>query len=199
MNGTGGEGSQPSTGPNAGPSADPSKGAGPGGQLAPGTVLNRTHRIEALLAQGGMGQVYRATNLATGDTVAIKVMRPEFFNDPRINELFLREGAALRKLRHPAIVDYEGTFLGEGGQLYLVMEFVDGPSLAAAARGRALAPARCGSCATGWRPGSPRRTRSASSIATSRPTTSSCRADASMKRSSSISASPSTSPGDRPR
>jgi formylglycine-generating enzyme required for sulfatase activity len=108
------------------------------GQLVRGTVLNNTHRIEALVARGGMGEVYRATNLANGDAVAVKVLRPEFADESHIVELFRRESAALRKLRDPAIVFYEGTFFGHGGLMYLVMEFVDGPSLKAVAQDRPL-------------------------------------------------------------
>jgi TPR repeat protein len=108
------------------------------GQLAPGTLLNSTHRIDGLVAIGGMGEVYRATNLANGDVVALKTMRPDVVRDPRIAELFRREGSALRRLRDPAIVFYEGTFISETGLLYLVMEFVDGPSLAEVVRDKPL-------------------------------------------------------------
>jgi len=111
------------------------------GQLGVGTVLNNTHRIDALVARGGMGEIYRATNLTNGETVAVKTLRPELADDPRLVELFHREGAALRRLRDPGIVYYEGTFFGDGGLLYLVMEFIDGPSLAQVARGKPLAVA----------------------------------------------------------
>src|SRR5437762_5080973 len=99
-----------------------------GATLTPGIVLNNTHRIETLVAKGGMGEVYRATNLVTGDTVAVKTVRPEFTGDPKISDLFRREGAALRKVHNPAVVRYEGAFFDDSGQLYLVTEFVDGPS-----------------------------------------------------------------------
>ncbi len=98
--------------------------------LSTGSVLNNTHRIEDLIARGGMGEIYRATNLVTGDVVAVKTVRPEFAGDPKISELFRREAAALRKVRNPAVVYYEGAVFDDSGQLYLVMEFVDGPSLA---------------------------------------------------------------------
>ncbi|MBL8834645.1 MAG: serine/threonine protein kinase [Alphaproteobacteria bacterium] len=108
--------------------------------LSTGSVLNNTHRIEDLIARGGMGEIYRATNLVTGDVVAVKTVRPEFAGDPKISELFRREAAALRKVRNPAVVYYEGAFFDDSGQLYLVMEFVDGPSLATALQSRRIEP-----------------------------------------------------------
>ncbi len=98
--------------------------------LQPGTVLNNTHRIERLLARGGMGEVYCATNLLTGDAVALKLIRPEMVDEPNMRALFLREATALRKIRHPAIVAYEGVHAEASGRVYLVMDLIEGPSLA---------------------------------------------------------------------
>jgi serine/threonine-protein kinase len=122
-------------------SAFDSRGRG-GATLTPGIVLNNTHRIESLVARGGMGEVYRATNLVTGDTVAVKTVRPEFAGDPKISELFRREAGALRKVHNPAVVYYEGAFFDDSGQLYIVMEFVDGPSLATTIQSGALSSAQ---------------------------------------------------------
>lgn len=97
--------------------------------LGPGSVLNNTHRIERLLARGGMGEVYRAINLLTGDTAALKAIRPEMVKQPSMRELFLREAAALRRIRHPAVVAYEGVHAEANGRVYLVMELIEGPSL----------------------------------------------------------------------
>ena len=69
---------------------------------------------------------------------AIKALRAEYFGDPKLTELFRREGSVLRKLRHPAVVYYEGIFFDKSGQLYLVMELVEGSSLATVADGRPL-------------------------------------------------------------
>jgi hypothetical protein len=100
------------------------------GILPPGTILNNTQRIEGLIGRGGMGEVYRATNIHTGDLDAIKMIRSDLASDPQVRELFRREAGALRKVRHPAVVSYEGVFGDDIGRLFLVMEFVDGPSLA---------------------------------------------------------------------
>ena len=106
-----------------------------------GTVLGYTYRVEELLARGGMGEVYRAVHLELQTQHAIKLIRPEFANDPKIVELFRREAATLRTLRNDAIVAYDGVFRDEAGRLYLVMEFVGGPSLSHVLKERPLEPA----------------------------------------------------------
>ena len=97
--------------------------------IAPGQLLGHTYRIEALLARGGMGEVYRARHAELDTEHAIKIILPELAGDTRIVDLFRREASVLRTIRHDAIVGYEGVFRDENGRLYLVMEFVDGPSL----------------------------------------------------------------------
>ena len=63
--------------------------------MRPGTRLNNVYEIERLVAQGGMGEVYRGFNIQTGDPVAIKMIRPEFSSDPDILDLFRREASIL--------------------------------------------------------------------------------------------------------
>ncbi|MCW5747634.1 MAG: serine/threonine protein kinase [Alphaproteobacteria bacterium] len=111
-----------------------------GGTYPPGSVLLTSFRIEALVASGGMGSVYRATHLVTGATVAIKTIRSELASDPKMGDLFKREAQALRRIAHPAIVRYEGAFSTDNGQMVLVMEFVEGPSLMEVLRGGPLSP-----------------------------------------------------------
>ena len=106
--------------------------------LQPGMVLNGAHRIDRRLARGGMGEIYRGTNINTGDGIAIKVIRDDLVDDPQFRTLFLREATALRKARHAAIVAYEGVHTYGNGRLYLVMDFVEGPSLAQFAARRPL-------------------------------------------------------------
>src|SRR5215831_5947583 len=100
-----------------------------GSAIAPGSLLGHTYRIEALLARGGMGEVYRARHAELNTEHAIKIILPELASDPRIVDLFRREAAILRNIRNEAVVGYDGVFRDENGRLYLVMEFVDGPSL----------------------------------------------------------------------
>ena len=101
------------------------------GSVKPGTCLNGIYEIEKLIAQGGMGEVYRGFNIQTRDIVAIKMIRPELSNNPDVFDLFRREASILHTLQHEAIVRY--FVFSVDPQLrraYLAMEFVDGPSLA---------------------------------------------------------------------
>jgi non-specific serine/threonine protein kinase len=82
-----------------------------------------------LLGRGGMGDVYRATDTETGETVAVKALNPAMVAlDPSIVERFLREGEALRQLNHPNIVRMLAA-VEEAGRHYLIMEYVVGGSL----------------------------------------------------------------------
>lgn len=107
--------------------------------LPPESLLGNTYRIEALIARGGMGEVYRARNETLGTLHAIKIIRAELAGSSTIVELFRREAMALRQLRSEAIVAYDGIFRDERGRTYLVMEYVDGPSLARLIGVKALA------------------------------------------------------------
>jgi serine/threonine protein kinase len=98
--------------------------------LAPGFLLGHTYLIEGFLARGGMAEVYRARHIELKTEHVVKVILPSLANDPKIVELFREEGRKLKRLRSDAIVNYEGFFRDERGLLYLVMEFIDGESLA---------------------------------------------------------------------
>jgi serine/threonine protein kinase len=98
--------------------------------ITTGTILAHTYEIEALLARGGMGEVYRARHTELGSQHAIKVILPQLASEARFISLFQEEARKLRRVRDDAVVGYEGLFLDENGLRYLVMEFVDGPSLA---------------------------------------------------------------------
>ena len=118
-------------GPGAKPTRPPTTAvpAGLASTIAPGQLLGHTYRIESLLARGGMGEVYRARHAELNTEHAIKIILPELAGNQRIVDLFRREASVLRTIRHDAIVAYDGVFRDENARLYLVMEFVDGPSL----------------------------------------------------------------------
>lgn len=98
--------------------------------LPTGTRLNNLYEIEEHIADGGIGIVYRARDVESGDPVAIKVLLANFAKDPLILDLFKREAKILRKLKHDALTHYF-VFAKEPtlGVYYLAMEFVGGPSL----------------------------------------------------------------------
>ncbi|HEY1538235.1 MAG TPA: serine/threonine-protein kinase, partial [Solirubrobacteraceae bacterium] len=99
-------------------------------------------RIEAVAGRGGMGIVYRATELALSRRVALKVVAPEGVADPAFAERFGREVRLAASIDHPNVVPVYGAG-EENGRLYLVMRYVDGTDLHALIRraGR-LEPAR---------------------------------------------------------
>ena len=98
--------------------------------LPAGTRLNNLYEIVEHIADGGIGTVYRARDVESGDPVAIKVLLASFARDPMILDLFKREAKILRKLKHDALTQYF-VFAKEPelGIYYLAMEFVGGPSL----------------------------------------------------------------------
>ena len=91
-------------------------------------IVNNHYHITALLGEGAMGEVYRATDTQTGQDVAIKVITQKLALDEEMLARFRREGEALRHLRHTNIVAFIDMF-AVGKQQAIVMEFVPGGSL----------------------------------------------------------------------
>src|SRR4051812_2709427 len=110
---------------------------------AAGQVLDGKYRLDTMIAEGGMGAVYRATHVMLGKKIAIKLIRPELGTSPEIVRRFQREARAATALNHPNIVSVYDLGQTPDGTLYIAMEFVDGPSLKDAIdRGHGMAPAR---------------------------------------------------------
>jgi serine/threonine-protein kinase len=97
-------------------------------QTAP-EVLGGRYEIHRKLARGGMAEVHLARDRSLDRPVAVKVLFPEYATDPSFVERFRREAQAAANLTHPNIVGvYDwGT---QSGTYFIVMEFVDGQSLA---------------------------------------------------------------------
>lgn len=101
------------------------------GDVRPGARLNEIFEIEKLIAEGGLGDVYKGFNIHTGDGVAIKLIRRDLARNPDAHVLFLHAASTLRDLRHEAIVRYFVYSVDpELQRAYFVMEYLDGPSLA---------------------------------------------------------------------
>jgi eukaryotic-like serine/threonine-protein kinase len=86
--------------------------------------------VDRRLGHGGMGTVYAGYHAQTGDWAAIKVLAENLSADPRFRERFQGEVETLKRLNHPNIVGLTG-YGEEDGQLFFVMELVDGLSLEA--------------------------------------------------------------------
>jgi eukaryotic-like serine/threonine-protein kinase len=96
-----------------------------------GLILDDRYRLDERIAAGGVGQVWRATDLLLERPVAVKVLRPEYSDHPETLERFRKEAknaGALSNSHVAQVYDYGPS--GPDGSPYLVMEFVDGPSLA---------------------------------------------------------------------
>jgi eukaryotic-like serine/threonine-protein kinase len=107
-----------------------------------GRVLDGQYEIEAFIAEGGMGAVFRARHCLLGDRVAIKILPPEMRRNAEWLTRFQREGQAARRFRHPNAVVVHDLRTSSEGEVYLVMEYVEGRTLDAEvrARGGRLAP-----------------------------------------------------------
>lgn len=96
-----------------------------------GLILDDRYRLDERIAAGGVGQVWKATDLLLERAVAVKLLRPEYADHPETLERFRKEAknaGALNNSHVAQVYDYGPS--GPDGSPYLVMEFVDGPSLA---------------------------------------------------------------------
>ena len=93
------------------------------------TVFNGRYELLRHIARGGMADVYLARDELLDRQVALKVLFPEFANDPNFVERFRREAQAAANLNHPNIVGIYD-WGQERGTYYIVMEFVEGRSIA---------------------------------------------------------------------
>ncbi len=96
--------------------------------LSPGALVADRFEVEAVAGHGGMGDVYRARDRHTAETVALKVLR---VSDRESATRFSREATLLAGLRHPAIVRYVAHGEAEESAPFLAMEWIDGEDLGA--------------------------------------------------------------------
>src|SRR5688572_15450 len=96
--------------------------------LTPGARLG-PYLIEATLGAGGMGEVYKARDPRLDRVVAIKVIRPDHTGDAQQHQRFDREARAVAALSHPNICAIHDVGQ-DAGIAYLVMEYLDGETLA---------------------------------------------------------------------
>ena len=93
-----------------------------------GKIISRRFRVEDIIGRGGMAIVYRVFDLKTHQTVALKVLREEYEDDPEYKERFKREAEVNKKLNHPNVVNsIDAGFIS--GVSYIAFEYVDGQTL----------------------------------------------------------------------
>jgi serine/threonine protein kinase len=103
------------------------------GRFPPGTLLAQRYRVVSLLGRGGMGEVYRATDLLLGQAVALKFLPAAWATDESTLARFRNEVRIARQISHPNVCRVYD--IGEAeGSTYLSMEYVDGEDLASLLR-----------------------------------------------------------------
>ena len=99
------------------------------GRFLPGTLIAGRYRVIGLLGRGGMGEVYRATDLALAQSVALKILPEDAATNEQLLERFHSEVRIARQVSHPNVCRVYD--LGEAdGVPFISMEYVDGEDLA---------------------------------------------------------------------
>ncbi len=96
--------------------------------VAPGTLVGE-YRVEALVAEGGFGTVYRCVHPVIGKSAALKVLKREFSANPEMVARFISEARAVNQIRHRNIVDIFSFGVLPDGRHYYVMELLEGVTL----------------------------------------------------------------------
>jgi eukaryotic-like serine/threonine-protein kinase len=111
--------------------------------VLPGTVLDEKYRLDAKIGAGGYGAVYSASHLILNRPVAVKIFRPVTGNvTPEALERFRQEGVAACRINHPNAVTILDSNIAASGIAYLVMELLEGHTLAQELKDRNLLPPR---------------------------------------------------------
>lgn len=92
-------------------------------------IVDGKYRIDALIGQGGMGAVYKATHLELDRVIALKVVLPDFVSSTETLERFRREARAAARLNHPNVITIYDFGVLQNGRAYLAMELLTGKSL----------------------------------------------------------------------
>lgn len=111
----------------------------PASQLSPQPATSTDARLGTLcgnfrilrkLGEGGMGVVYEAEHCQIGKRAAVKIMHPEFAENAEFTSRFLNEARAVNIIRHPGLVEIFEYGQLPDGTLFIVMEFLEGQTLA---------------------------------------------------------------------
>src|SRR5438105_8671336 len=88
--------------------------------------------VKTMIGEGGMGAVFAGEHRFLGDVVAIKVLHGSFANNENVTQRFFQEAKSSREIKHPGIIKIIDFGQAKDGALYLVMELLEGKSLAQA-------------------------------------------------------------------
>ncbi|NUR70186.1 MAG: serine/threonine protein kinase [Hamadaea sp.] len=118
--------------------------------FTPGQRIHERFILRELIGRGGMSEVWRATDTVLGRPVAVKALDASLAADPTLWQATLREARAIARIAHPNVAqvhDYGEVPTANGHIPYLVMEYVEGPTLADRLRSGHLPPAEAASIA----------------------------------------------------
>ena len=96
-----------------------------------GEVLASRYKVESLLGEGAMGAVYKAKHVKVGRPFAVKILHPKLLEDSKVAQRFDREAELAGRLRHPNVIGVVDVGETSDGLRYMVMDFAEGPDLAA--------------------------------------------------------------------
>ncbi|HEY9715607.1 MAG TPA: protein kinase, partial [Chroococcales cyanobacterium] len=94
-----------------------------------GSVIAGRYKVLDLIAEGGMGAIYRVEHLSLGKALAMKVLGPEYMYNATARERFAVEAKSASCLQHANLVAVHDFSASENSLPYLVMDFVDGENL----------------------------------------------------------------------
>ncbi|XYH98175.1 serine/threonine-protein kinase [Sorangium sp. So ce1128] len=97
--------------------------------LVPGALVASRYRVDRQLAEGGMGVIWAATHLASGERVALKMLRPGATEDASTRRRLLREARAAAAVDHPNVPCIHDVLELDDGTPFLVMDLLEGESL----------------------------------------------------------------------
>jgi len=105
-----------------------------------GAVVCAKYRVERMIGRGGMGTVMLAHHLRLDEDVALKFLNPQAMKKPDVVARFEREARAVVKLKSPHVTRVLDVEVAENGTPFIVMEYLEGQTLAGLVRGGAALP-----------------------------------------------------------
>lgn len=98
------------------------------------------YEVQSVIGSGAMGIVYRVQHAVIGKPAALKVLKPDYADDPDMVQRLIREARTVNAIRHPGIVDIFGFGTLPNGQSYIVMDLLEGEPLDAWVKRESPAP-----------------------------------------------------------